>query len=154
LETPLAIRVFNSDFIEDNLRWNETIEPLFLLGAGNIQLQDSLKRKTELYEKTQQEKEAIRKDKTAKEDKIESGLTSKASEIKNILILPDYTKRHLRPLVEKVKDDVDQFLLSEKHKNNSLVKYKSEERKEKISEIEITPVGRNNSISNYQVARR
>lgn len=154
METPLAIRVFNSDFIEDNLRWDETIEPLFLLGAGNIQFQDSLKRKTELYEKTQQEKEAIRKDKTAKEDKIESGLTSKASEIKNILILPDYTKRHLRPLVEKVKDDVDQFLLSEKHKNNSLVKYKSEERKEKISEIEITPVGRNNSISNYQAVRR
>ena len=40
------IRVFNSDFIKENLKWDsENIEPIFLLGAENIELQKELKQK-------------------------------------------------------------------------------------------------------------
>ncbi len=39
------IRVFNSDFIKDNLRWEEGIEPIFLLGKENIELQKELTEK-------------------------------------------------------------------------------------------------------------
>lgn len=40
------IRVFNSDFVKENLKWDaDNIEPIFLLGAENIELQTELKQK-------------------------------------------------------------------------------------------------------------
>ena len=41
------VRVFNSDFVKHNLRWEEDIEPVILLGEENITLQDQLDKNRE-----------------------------------------------------------------------------------------------------------
>ena len=46
------IRVFNSDFIKENLKWDtENIEPILILGEENIKLQTELREKEEILVK-------------------------------------------------------------------------------------------------------
>src|SRR5690606_35070968 len=77
----LNIRVFNTDFISDNLKWNEGIEPIFMLGEQNIKLQGELEgekvNQSKALEKLQKQEEK----KKELSDKIYWALSNKASEI-------------------------------------------------------------------------
>ena len=132
------IRVFNSDFIKDNLRWEEGIEPIFLLGKENIELQKELtEKKNEL-----QASEAVLTDlinaKKRKEDKIEESLTAKARAIGDLLSLRPFTKIHFRPIVERIKQNASSHILSEKDFDKYKSQALSKDKKDELTEVSIT----------------
>lgn len=109
------IRVFNSDFIRENLKWDsENIEPIFLLGEENIDLQNELKTKeTSLITAEEQLVEA-RRLRSEKENRINTALTNKAREVTTQLSLGrNFNRENLRQLVDSVKNDVANHTLNQ-----------------------------------------
>src|SRR5436190_9150158 len=136
--TKLPIRVFNTDFITDNLKWNEGIEPIFMLGEINIRLQSQLDlEKANMVQITK--KLEIEQDKLkVLDDRIYWSLSNKAGEIKNTLVLITFDKRHFEQLVLEVLNDTTTVLLSDSEVEKYLEIYKSTEKKSVLGSINIT----------------
>lgn len=132
------VRVFNSDFVEDNLKWEGDIEPVILLGEENIKLQKQLEENKKTLDEKKKTIEEFQRDKWTKEEKIETALTNKARDIKNTLSIPDYDKTNLKPTVEKIASAPNTNLLSDEQVQNYLTKYRSTEKKEKIPTITLS----------------
>lgn len=131
----LNIRVFNTDFISDNLKWNEGIEPIFMLGEQNIKLQGELEgekvNQSKILEKLQKQEEK----KKELSDKIYWALSNKASEIKNTLTLTTFDKRHFEPKVSAVAKDKTTSLLSSTEVQKLIETYKSTEKKSELQPL-------------------
>lgn len=132
------IRVFNSDFVKDNLKWDaDNIEPIFLLGAENIELQTALKRKEIELANAEVELAEAKRLKTEKQSRINGAVTNKARDIGTLLSIRPFDSRHFLPIVEKVKTSVATYTLSQ----NDFDKYKaqaiSNEQKPPIGELTI-----------------
>lgn len=133
------IRVFNFDFVKENLKWDaDNIEPIFLLGAENIELQTELKQKeTDLITAETELAEAKRL-KQEKLNRINSVVTSKARDVGTLLGIRPFDSRHFLPIVEKVKASIATFTLSQsdfdKYKSQAL----SNEQKPPIGAITIS----------------
>jgi hypothetical protein len=68
----LNIRVFNSDFIKENLKLEtDYIEPILLLGGENIALQNELNSRENEQEEMELEVNTLKKNRQNKDDKIE-----------------------------------------------------------------------------------
>jgi len=134
----LLIKVFNSDFVVENLRWNEGLLPIFLLGEENIQLQEDLKnKKVELVDFTEKQSD-LTKQKIELETKISNALTSKAKDIKLLLSLPVFDKRHLQLEIDGLPSDHASVVLKDADVSNLISKYKSVEKKSPVKEINIS----------------
>lgn len=136
--TPL-IKVFNSDFIRDNLKWDaENIEAIFMLGIENVELQKELKEKKEALEKTEVELLQDVNANNLTSSNIEGLLSRKAGVVGDLLSFRPFTKVHLRPIVDKVKGVTATYTLSpmdfDKYKSQAL----STERKLPITEVAFT----------------
>ncbi len=109
------IRVFNSDFIKENLKWDaENIEPIFLLGEENIELQEALKQNEEKLVKTEKELVEIKDLRQNKQDTLNTTLTNKAREATNLLSLGrTFDRDRLKQLIEMVKDNVANYMLEQ-----------------------------------------
>lgn len=131
----LNIRVFNTDFISDNLKWNEGIEPIFMLGEQNIKLQGELEgeivNQSKALEKLQKQEEK----KKELSDKIYWALSTKASEIKNTLTLTTFDKRHFEPKVAAIAKDKTTNLLSPTEVQKLIETYKSTEKKSELQPL-------------------
>ncbi|MFZ7167317.1 MAG: AAA family ATPase [Bacteroidota bacterium] len=131
------IRVFNSDFVKENLKWDtDNIEPIFLLGAENIELQSELKQKETELATTETELAEANRLRADKLNRLNTALTNKAREITNLLSLGrTFDRDRLKQLVETVKDNVTNYTLSqsdfEKYKAQAI----SNEQKPPIGEI-------------------
>ncbi|MCA6079313.1 MAG: AAA family ATPase [Endomicrobium sp.] len=127
------IRVFNSDFIKENLKWDaENIEPILILGEENIKLQTELREKEEISAKDKEELEKLQKEQKQKN----KAATDKAREITNILNLGrSFNIDKLKRTIEKIKNDLDKYILIpddiDKHKTQAL----STEQKPRIDQI-------------------
>jgi len=133
------IRVFNSDFVKENLKWDaENIEPIFLLGAENIELQKELKEKETELSTAETELTEAKRLRTEKQNRINGAVTNKARDIGTLLSIRPFDSRHFLPIVEKVKTAVASFTLS----STDFDKYKaqaiSNEQKPTIGEITLT----------------
>lgn len=134
----LPIKVFNSDFVVENLRWNEGLLPIFLLGEENIQLQEDLKNeKIQLADFTKKQNE-LTEQKTELETKISNALTSKAKDIKLLLSLPVFDKRHLQQEIDGLPSDHSSVVLKDSDVTNLITKYKSVDKKSPIKEVSIS----------------
>ena len=133
------VRVFNSDFVEDNLKWEGDIEPILILGEENIKLQEQLEVNKITLDEKKKTIEKFRRDKWSKEEKIETALTSKAREIKNTLsTIPDYDKTNFKPIVDNVVSAPDTNLLSDEHKQDYLTNYRSTAKEDKIQAVTLS----------------
>ena len=134
------IRVFNSDFVKDNLKWDaDNYEPIFLLGAENIELQSELKQKEIDLATAEADLAEAKRLKTEKQSRLNIGLTNKAREITNLLSLGrTFDRDRLKQLVESVKANVATYTLSltefDKYKAQAI----SNEQKPAIGEITIS----------------
>lgn len=63
LSKSLEIRVFNSDYIEDNIRWRGGLEPILILGEQNVKVQEELDEKKEAHQLKLTEKGSLEDDK-------------------------------------------------------------------------------------------
>lgn len=137
LNQPFPIRVFNSDFVRDNLKWETDIEPILILGEENIKLQDELEEVTKQLTEKKGLIKRLNDDKIDKEQRIEKAFTSKASEIKNTLLgIPNYDKTNLKPIVDRISAAGGLSLLSDEQKEGYL---KSHNNIQKQPPIELIP---------------
>lgn len=134
------IRVFNSDFVKENLKWDaDNIEPIFLLGAENIELQSELKQKENDLATAEAELAEANRLRTDKQNRLNTALTNKAREITNLLSLGrTFDRDRLKQLVETVKGNVANYTLSQSDFNKYKAQAISNEQKPPIGEITIS----------------
>lgn len=133
------IRVFNSDFIKENLKWDtDNIEPIFLLGAENIELQKELKQKETDLTTAETELTEAKRLRTDKQNRINGAVTNKARDIGTLLSIRPFDSRHLLPIVEKVKTAVATYTLSQTDFDKYKAQALSNEQKPPIGEITLS----------------
>ena len=126
-----VFRVFNSDFVRDNLSFTDgSAAPILVLGAEDIAKQETLKaKKLERETLDLQMGWNIRKKKD-KADDIEKALTRYARDcIKTPLAEVNYNKSRFEPHVLKCKENPDQHLLHENSLAECLAVYGSKDKK-------------------------
>lgn len=120
------LRVFNGDFITENLRFGGgDAAPILVLGADDIEKEQQLQAKqaalrTEIDKKAQHENES----KTL-EEQTSRELTKAAKATKDILQRPDYDRRHLEKALRTCAQDPDQHILNDTDYQVELAKYRS-----------------------------
>lgn len=99
LESPFQIRVFNADYIRDNIKWEEGMSPILILGEDSIALQHKLDEEnsdhTQLIREEREKQEQFEQQRAA----LENALSESASFIKNNLAIPGFDKRDLKALI-------------------------------------------------------
>ena len=110
------IRVFNTDFIKRNLKWDgESFEPILLIGEESLEAQKLINEKEKYLSKLIHINSKMGSTKKAIEDSIEVGLSDLASNIKNNLsLVATFTKAHIRPIFNEVKENHSSFLIHHK----------------------------------------
>lgn len=133
------IRVFNSDFVKENLKWDaDNYEPIFLLGAENIELQAELKQKETDLATVEIELAEDKRLRTEKQNRINGAVTNKARNIGTLLSIRPFDSRHFLPIVEKVKTAVATYTLSQADFDKYKAQAISNEQKPPIGEITIS----------------
>lgn len=134
------IRVFNSDFVKENLKWDaDNIEPIFLLGAENIELQSELKQKENDLATAETELAEANRLRTDKQNRLNTALTNKARDITNLLSLGrTFDRDRLKQLVETVKGNVASYILSQSDFDRYKAQAISNEQKPPIGEITLS----------------
>ncbi len=133
------IRVFNSDFIKENLKWDvDSIEPIFLLGEENIELQTELKQKETDLATVEIELAEDKRLRTEKQNRINGAVTNKARNIGTLLSIRPFDSRHFLPIVEKVKTAVATYTLSQADFDKYKAQAISNEQKPPIGELTIS----------------
>jgi len=113
-----TLRVFNSDFIQNNLKWDgssfDAIQVL-LLGEDAIKAEKEIEQKKGKQIKIKSIQRKLNEEIARIDNVILTGLTNKASEIKQTLrLVSAYTRTHLKPLFDSLKYDYTKYLLSKK----------------------------------------
>lgn len=134
-------RVFNSDFVRDNLSFDTgESAPILVLGAEDIAKQQSLKLKREQREKLQQNRDSEAKMLREKAQAMEAAFTDAASNcIKNPLLVPNYDKRRFEPKVKACMDAPERHVLSGRELAEHMSVYQSKEKRAVIEEIAALP---------------
>jgi wobble nucleotide-excising tRNase len=129
--TAPAFRVFNSDFVSENLSFvHGSAAPILVLGAEDIAKQETLKAKKQEREALNLSMESNVRKKGGKAEDIEKALTRYARDfIKNPLAEVNYDKRRFEPNVTGCKAAPEQHLLDETAVADCLVVYRSTDKK-------------------------
>jgi len=139
-ELPYQFRVFNSDFVEENLHWDsQEAEPIFILGKEDIELQKQIELIKQEITKLSDENKNKEKEISNLNTDLENKLTSKARELDRIK--PPYDKRKLRSSLEKIKSDPEKYLSEEAVQE--LLEILIASHKDKLSEIPIETLPQN-----------
>ncbi|MFC1462146.1 AAA family ATPase [Verrucomicrobiota bacterium] len=140
LSLPFQVRVFNTDFIKRNIKSQDDIEPIFLLGEENIALQAQLKKDRRAYDVEMQARQDDAGQKAKKKQDIEDAQTAKAREVKNTLSIPDFDKTKLAPHVSVVSKDASKYQLSDEQKGKHLTSYRTTAKKGALAELSLGPL--------------
>lgn len=127
-QSNILIKVFNENFIEENFDWkneNKEIEPILILGKEIKELNEVLSKKQKEKVEIEKNKNDKEKDKINKENELVKLLTSKASEIRNILGITNPKEFDKNKLEEKVRNSKDFQILTEEELINHKNKYTS-----------------------------
>jgi len=128
-------RVFNVDFVEENLYWDtQEANPLFVLGEKDIELEKQMKELNSVINQLENEKEAKEKEMKKLNSEIEKMLSDKARELDRIK--SPYDKRKIKKVMEGINDEnVNDFYLSKIEIKNIINQLY--EKKEKIQEVRL-----------------
>jgi len=145
---PYQFRVFNIDFIKQNLYWeSQEANPIFVLGEKDIEQEKQLKRIREEIDDLKRKKILKMQERDNVIEEINKGLANKAREIDRLK--SPYDRRKLKNILEKIKDNIDGFCLNEREVRD-LIRSVRTERKEKIpkSELSIIKESQVNEVMN------
>lgn len=105
-------RVFNTDFIYDNLYWdNQEANPIFVLGEEDIELQKQIEELDETIGDLQEDKTELEQQRTNIETDLEKKLTDKSRELSRIK--SPYNKAKLKKTLESHQANLDEYCLNE-----------------------------------------
>ena len=142
-ELPYQFRVFNTDFVEENLHWDsQEAEPIFILGKEDIELQKQIELIKQEIANLSDENENKEKEISWLNTDLENKLTIKSRELDRIK--PPYDKRKLRNNLDKIKSDSEKYCLSDEAVQELLKTLKASS-KDKLSEISIETLPQNNT---------
>lgn len=130
-----VIRVFNSDFVRENLSFSDgSAAPILVLGAEDIAKQETLKAKKAVRDTLNLYMESNMGVKRGKADDIEKGLTRYARDfIKIPLAEVNYNKSRFEPHVHSCKAKPDEHLLDDSAVAERLAVYGSKDKKPVLS---------------------
>lgn len=130
-QTAPVFRVFNSDFVRENLSFDfGSATPILVLGAEDIAKQESLKVKKGERDALNVSKESNERKREEKKSAIEKALTNCArDQIKNPLAVPEYDKRRFEPHVSACKSNPENYLLDDESLAQCLSVFQSKEKK-------------------------
>jgi len=89
------VAVFNSDFVEDNIGWEEGLQPILLVGRESKVLKAKLDQAKAALERLGGERRRKEEEKTRLLDALNGGLSTHAQAVKNALPLPDFNRTKL-----------------------------------------------------------
>ena len=123
LENAPLVRLFDEDFVKDNIDWKGKAKPIFFVGADNVQLSKELSEKQKLRDKLDNEI----KDKIGKKDKKEKQFSTFKKTLANRTIkdslntgpgdkYANYDTAKLQQTINVTKDIDKQDVLEEKEK--------------------------------------
>jgi wobble nucleotide-excising tRNase len=129
--TAPVFRVFNSDFVRENLGFEVgNATPILILGAEDIAKQEMLKARKAERETLALSKISNEREKEDKNSAIEKALTKDARDlIKNPLAVPNYDKTLFERKVVECKADPDSDLLDERTFDQCLSIYRATEKR-------------------------
>lgn len=129
------IRVFNSDFVRDNLAFDDcSTTPILILGAEDIAKQATLKERQKQRTELSDAKDANQKKKGDTKAAIEKALTKYSRDlIKNPLSIPNYDKTRFEPKVKECKDKPNEFVLDDASISQLSDVYRSSDKKPTIA---------------------
>lgn len=138
LSMPHAVptfRVFNSDFVRENLSFADgSAIPILVLGAEDIAKQDALKAKKADRDALSLSKDANWRKKSSMAEDVEKALTNYARDfIKNPLAEVNYNKSRFEPKVMECKANPEQHLLDVAMLAEYLAVYRSTDKKPTLS---------------------
>ncbi|HKI62288.1 MAG TPA: AAA family ATPase [Mariprofundaceae bacterium] len=133
--TAPLIRVFNSDFMRDNLGFDEgSASPILVLSAENITKQGALKMKATEREELAQSKLQAEGQRREIQTAIDGALTRYARDlIKNPLGVPSYDRTRFEPKVIACKANPEGYLLDDNALEQCLLVFRSTEKKSAMS---------------------
>ncbi len=102
-----TVRVFNSDFVRKNVKWDgEAFNPILLLGEESIEAEKEIGQRKAKIERINSITANLNTRYKRLETEIENELTNKASNIKTQLgLVETFTKTHLRPIFNQVRQN-------------------------------------------------
>ena len=118
---PINVRVFNTDFIENNLSLDGSeFAPILLLGGESIEAQKEIEKNKTLIERVRVAIGKKQSKVTRLEDNLSQSRSKTAAHIKRTLaIVETYTATHLNQRLPTVRTNIDSYLLnSEKYISN------------------------------------
>lgn len=126
-----AFRVFNSDFVRENLSFDVgSAVPILVLGAEDIAKQETLKAKKAERDALNLSRESNEREKIAKEEGIEKMLSRYARDyVKIPLAELNYDKRRFEPHVRDCMAKPSECLLDDRAESECLAVYRSKEKK-------------------------
>jgi wobble nucleotide-excising tRNase len=136
LDIAHAVRVFNSDFVEDNLQWKSDLEPIFLIGQVNIEKQEELDFETNNLQTISESILGIKNTINEIDKSINDALTSRARDIKQLLSLPDYNKTKFETKIVSIADIYDQHILEDSEFTAVWEEYHSTEKRDSLQYID------------------
>lgn len=120
--TNTKMRVFNTDFIFKNLKWDGgSFEPILLLGEEIVEAEKKIKAKEQFIAKINKIIVDIKNTYQGLGNNIEVSLTDRASFIKTKLNLVNaFTKAHIRPILADIRNEYSNYILSATEENKLL----------------------------------
>jgi wobble nucleotide-excising tRNase len=136
-DTPLEIRVFNGDFVRENLRFDAgSATPVLILGSADMAKQAELESKKKDRDEIKNLKEDREKELSQIETSLERALTAKARDaIKIALSVPNYDKTSFLPKVLECMIAPEEHLLQDEAISKLTAQYISKEKKDGLTAI-------------------
>lgn len=109
------LRVFNSDFVNDNLSWDgEAFEPILLLGQQSIEAQKEIEKNESLLERLRVGYRLKNRAIQEKDEALRQKKTDQAKAIKQALqLVQTFTATHLNQELAKVESDPSKHLVND-----------------------------------------
>ena len=137
---PLQIRVFNSDFIEDNLKWtNESFNPIFILGEDNIEIQRNIEYKKRVFERLKRLKSFHSKNSSVIIKDLNKKKTDESSRIKKDLlkIVDAFGRNQFEKVIDSINEnerELSTFILNNDNYGKEFDTYHAKNMKKLLNE--------------------
>ena len=136
LSTPLSIRVFNEDFVKENLCWDDSsANPFLILGKENVELMETLRKKNDEYNKMVNSNNNRSDNVEDMDALLDREYINKARDIKKTLNILGFNKANLKSLIEEIKDNPGAYLLDQETFSRIFLKYNNKSKLSKIPPI-------------------
>lgn len=142
----ITVRVFNSDYVAENLRWREGVAPILILGSESVELEEALARRRSQIARRKRHLDRIRERKTTASRELGTLGTETARRIREDFGKSPFNRSpHLEQTISDLTERDDDPLLSQAAYEQENLAFRAEARDK------VTPLRRWESADALQV---